>query len=673
MKDYPAEDAPIRVDVATRTTPAGLRVALLTLTNGSERRPATFGPVGLANLEEALDNVRQSADYAAVLITGTGRTFCAGANLDTLSNPPSLDAAVGLARQGHRVFAQLSTLGIPTIAGINGTALGGGLELALHCTHRIALESAAPIGLPEIGLGLIPGWGGATVLPQLIGWESAIRVIVDNAIVGTTLDARAALSLGIVDHVVGDVTADGLEFIDAIAEFSRQPAPAPSAPPRELVDTAVARYASRPGNPIAALDELARVFAVVGNGSNDTSFAAEDAALSRLMMTAEFRRRLYAFRITSAANKVPAGTPDVAPRPIGRVGVVGAGLMASQIALAFAETLNVPVVISDVSQERLDGALARIDQWLSARVSKGSLTVSDRDLIVARVHPTLSLDDFADCDLVIEAVFEDLSVKHEVLTQLEQVVREDAILASNTSSLSIDSMASFVARADRVAGIHFFNPVSAMKLVEVARGTSESDTTLATAVDVARRLRKTPVIVADAPGFVVNRLLSTFLGEALRAVENGVSVDVVTKSLAPLRLPMSPFALIDLIGRTVTLKMMQSLYDSAPERFFVGDALTELSAVNDSSAIAERLVELGFSSRQTDVTTVHDTIVDALAREVKVMMDESVVAHVSDVDLCMINGAGWPSAIGGLTPYLDACGASSRATGALFHPTTPFD
>jgi 3-hydroxyacyl-CoA dehydrogenase len=171
----------------------------------------------------------------------------------------------------------------------------------------------------------------------------------------------------------------------------------------------------------------------------------------------------------------------------------------------------------------------------------------------------------------------------------------------------------------------------------------------------------------------VNRLLSTFLGEALRAVENGVSVDVVTKSLAPLRLPMSPFALIDLIGRTVTLKMMQSLYDSAPERFFVGDALTELSAVNDSSAIAERLVELDFPHRQTDVASVHDTIVDALAREVKVMMDESVVAHVSDVDLCMINGAGWPAAIGGLTPYLDACGASSRATGALFHPTTPFD
>lgn len=673
MSDYPAEDAPVRVDVSTHTSPAGLRVALLTLTNDSERRPATLGPVGLANLEEALDTIRQSADYAAVIITGTGRTFCAGANLDSLSNPPSLDAALGLARQGHRVFARLSTLGIPSIAGINGTALGGGLELALHCTHRIALESAAPIGLPEIGLGLIPGWGGATILPHLIGWESALRVIVDNAIVGTTLTAREALSLGIVDRVVGDIAADGLEFLDELAEFSRQLATPPSAPPRELIDAAVTRYASRPGNPIEALNELRRVFAVVGEGSTADSFAAEDAALSTLMMTAEFRRRLYAFRITSAANKIPAGTPEVPPLPIGRVGVVGAGLMASQIALAFAETLEVPVVISDVSQDRLDGATARIDQWLSARMSKRTLTASTKDDILARVHPTLSLADFADCDLVIEAVFEDLSVKQEVLTQLEQVVTGDAILASNTSSLSIDSMATFVTRSDRVAGIHFFNPVSAMKLVEVARGTSESDTTLATAVDVARRLGKTPVLVADAPGFVVNRLLSTFLGEALRAVESGVSVDLVTQSLAPLRLPMSPFALIDLIGRTVTLKMMQSLYERAPERFFVGDALAQLSAVNDSSAIAERLTELGFSPRPTDASTVHDTIVDALAREVNVMVDESVVAQVSDIDLCMINGAGWPAAIGGLTPYLDGCGASARATGGYFHPTTLFD
>lgn len=672
MIEYPAEDHPVRVDVSSHTSPAGSRVAVLTLTNGSDRRPATLGPVGLSNLDDAIESIRQAADHDAVIVTGDGRTFCAGANLDSLSNPPSIEAAGELAREGHRVFATLASLGIPTIAGINGTALGGGLELALHCTHRIALDTASPLGLPEVGLGLIPGWGGTTLLPALIGWDNALRVMVDNAITGTTLNAAAAVSLGIVDHLVAEILTGGLDFVDSLASFRRSPAPVSTTSSGELVDTTAGRYAGRPGNPTAALEQLARVLTVVGHGSTADSFAAEDAALSTLMMTPEFPRRLYAFRITSAATKTPAGTPDVPTLPIARVGVVGAGLMASQIALVFAENLQVPVVISDVSQDRLDAAVARIDQWLATREAKGTLSALGRETIRERILPTLSLSDFSDCDLVIEAVFEDLAVKQEVFTQLEGIVRTTAILASNTSSLSIAAMAAFVTNSDRVVGIHFFNPISAMTLVEIARGTFESDTALATAVDVGRRLRKTPVLVADTPGFVVNRLLSTFLGESLRAVESGIDVDVVTNALLALRLPMSPFALIDLIGRVVTLKMMQSLVDSAPERFFVGDALVELAKSNDGSPIADRLVERGLTTRVSDGTAVHDTITDALAREVRIMLDESVVADVADIDVCMINGAGWPAAIGGLTPYLDACGASIRATGALFHPTIDF-
>jgi len=671
MSDYPAEDFPVRVDVSSLTSPAGLRVAFLTLTNGSDRRPAALGPLGLSNLENALGTVREAGDYDAVIITGTGRTFCAGANLDSLSTPPSQDAAQALARQGHQVFSQLSDLEIPTLAGINGTALGGGLELALHCTHRIALESAKPLGLPEVGLGLIPGWGGTTLLPPLIGWEKALRVIVDNAITGITLSAPEAHSLGIVDLLVSDITVDGLEFLDTITRFSRPPSADTSESPRDIVSSAVARYAGRPGNPITALTELARVFAVVDNGSTAESFAAEESALSTLMMSAEFRRRLYAFRTTSTATTIPAGTPDVLPRPVTRVGVVGAGLMASQIATTFAEKLDVPVIISDVSQEKLDAAMVRLDQWLSARVAKGSLTGSAREHILSRVQPTLSITAFADCDLVIEAVFEDMTVKRDVLTQLERIVRDDAILATNTSSLSIDTMASFITKPDRVAGIHFFNPIASMKLVEIARGAHESDSTLATAVDVARRLGKTPVLVADTPGFVVNRLLSTFLGESLRAVEHGVDVDVVTMALSPLRLPMSPFSLIDLIGRTVTLTMMQSLHNSAPDRFYVGHSLPLLST-REVSSFADQLTELGVTTTQSDEATVHDAVVDALAREVRIMLDESVVANAREIDLCMINGAGWPAASGGITPYLDACGASMRVTGALFHPSQRF-
>lgn len=672
MIDYPAEDFPTDFEVSILTSPAGATVALIRMTNGSERRPTTLGPVGLANLDRALDTVASNGELSAAIIKGHGRTFCAGADLDILSSPPSLDGALALAHEGHRVLSRLSMLGIPTIAGINGTALGGGLELALHCTHRIALETAGPLGLPEIGLGLIPGWGGATLLPRLIGWENALRIIVDNAISGTTLAAHEALSCGLVDSLVVDVNAGGLEFVDALSGFTRAVPTATGGNPRDTVETALDRFRGRTANPIDALTRLEAVFTVGEASAIEDGFAAEDSALSMLMMTAEFRRRLYAFRVTSVAGKTPAGAPDVEPRQITQVGVFGAGLMASQIALSFAEGLDVPVVMTDVTQERLDVAIERIDGWLSTRMSKGVLTDKKRNAIRERIEPTLNIDGFAGCDLVIEAVFEDLEVKREVFTRLENVVAKDAILASNTSSLSIDTMSTFVQHGERVAGIHFFNPISAMKLVEVVRGTAVSDEALSTAIDVVRRLRKTPVLVADRPGFVVNRLLSTFLGETLRLVETGASPAMITDALSPMRLPLSPFALIDLIGLTVTLKMMQSLQVYAPDRFYIGEALPKAIDSVSGRPIADDITDWYTTSHSTDTTDIHNTVVHALAREVRIMMDEKVVHSINDIDVCLINGAGWPNAIGGLTPYLDGCGASVRVTGELFHPESNY-
>ena len=672
MIDYPAEEFPTDFEVSILTSPAGATTALIRMSNGSERRPATLGPVGLSNLDRALDEVAMNGEVSAVILTGHGRTFCAGADLDMLSSPPSVDAAQALSRDGHRVLSRLSTLGIPTVAGINGTALGGGLELALHCTHRIAVDTAAPIGLPEIGLGLIPGWGGATLLPRLLGWESALEIIVDNAVSGKTLSAPEAVSCGLVDSLVTDVVAGGLEFVDALSGFTRTPTTPISGAVPDLIASTLNRYRNRGGNPIDALAHLDQVFTIAQSSEIANGFVAEDYALSTLMLSTEFRRRLYAFRAIGAAVRLPAGTPDVKPRPITKVGVVGAGLMASQIALAFAEGLDVPVVVTDVTQDRLNGALERIDGWLATRVTRASLSDAKRKAIRERIVPTLNFEDFSSCDLVIEAVFEDLEVKRDVLTRLEGVVGLDVILASNTSSLSIDTMSTFVTHGERVAGIHFFNPVAALKLVEVVRGDTVSNETLSTAIDVVRRLRKTPVLVADRPGFVVNRLLSTFLGEALRLVETGVSPSAITEAISPLRLPMSPFALIDLIGYTVTLKMMQSLYNYAPERFYVGEVLTRAIESESGRPIEDVITNGHGTGRSISTSDIHNTITDALAREVRIMMDERVVGSVTDIDVCLITGAGWPNAIGGLTPYLDGCGASARATGQLFHPGENF-
>jgi len=673
MIDYPEEDFPAFAELTEAFSPGGKRVGVLRLTNHDDRRPTTLGPLGLARLGEVLDEVAsQSDNFAALIVTGSARTFCAGANLDTLANPRHFGDALQLAQEGHRVLSKLATLGIPSIAAINGTALGGGLELALHCTHRVAQDGQISLGLPEVGLGLIPGWGGATLLPQLIGIESALRVMVDNAIAGKTLTPHVALELGIVDSVAPNALDGALASVDSLTTFERidQLVTPSDAGPR--IDATIDRYLGRTGNPIAALTHLRRVLHHSLASTQNESFEAEDAALADLMTSSEFRRRLYAFRITSAAHKSPRGTPPVPSRDIDSVGVVGAGLMASQIALAFAESRDRRVVITDVSQDKLDAARGRISDWLSARVAKGTLTSDIQEDILSRISTTLTIADFADCDLVIEAVFEDLAVKKDVLTAVGAVVPADCIIASNTSSLSIGTMASFVPHPERVAGIHFFNPVASMKLVEVVRNAAQSDETLATAVSIAQTLGKTPVIVSDQPGFVVNRLLSAFLGESLRLLESGVSVNEISVALEPLRLPMTPFALIDLIGRTVSLSMLESLYVSAPDRFFIGDALPVVTATPSSNSVGDDLAELIQKSHALTSSEIHNTVVDAVAREVRVMLDADLVTGVTDIDLCMINGAGWPSAIGGITPYLDACGASERATGGRFHPTTDF-
>ncbi|MEY4312703.1 MAG: hypothetical protein RLZZ319_212 [Actinomycetota bacterium] len=670
MIDVPAEDFPIDVRITRVTSPGGKNVAILVLDNGDERRPETLGPVGLDRLDAAI-TAAADADTDALIVTGSGRTFCAGANLDMLSSPRHFGDALQVAQEGHRVMRRLGELGIPTVAALNGTALGGGFELALHCTHRVAQSGKAPLGLPEVGLGLIPGWGGATLLPRIVGMSAALTVMIDNALAGKFLDSASALALGAVDAVDDDAVTGALALIDGYDGTTR-PNALDGANTTDALDAVFARALGRSGNPIDALTHLRRILDHSTSLTVTELFEAEDAALADLTMTAEFRRRLYAFRVTSAASKPPTGTPNVEPRTVGRVGVVGAGLMASQIAQVFAERLAVPVHITDIDQSRLDAAVERVGSALDVRVAKGSLAADTRREILDRIHTTLDVADFAECDLVIEAVFEDLAVKKDVLSALDDVVSADAILASNTSSLSVDAMAGFLGDPTRMAGIHFFNPVGVMKLVEVVRAPRMSDDALATAIDVTRKLGKTPVIVADEAGFVVNRLLSVFLGEALRLVESGVTPTAISDALAPLRLPMSPFALIDLIGRTVTLKMMQSLERFAPDRFFVGNSLVDLTANPANPMIAADLDARGGAVRELPDTEIHNFIVDALAREVRIMLDTEVVASAREIDLCMMNGAGWPAAIGGITPYLDGCGASERATGALLHPDADF-
>jgi 3-hydroxyacyl-CoA dehydrogenase/enoyl-CoA hydratase/carnithine racemase len=645
-------------------------LALITLDNGHDHtRPSTFGPGGLASLDAALDQAL-AADVAGIAITGKPFVFAVGADLSGVPRISSRDDALEIARQGHRVFARLRDAAVPTFAFVNGAALGGGLELALHAQHR-TISGGAFVAFPEVFLGLVPGWGGTQLLPDLIGIDAAVSVIVENALSQNRMTSgpRAA-KLGIADAVFepADFLERSLEWAAGVltgaVAVDRRPVD------RGAWDDAITRarqvVAARTRNASPAAVRAVDLLELARHASFADGTAAEDEALADLIMTPELRASLYAFDLTQKRAKRPAGAPDKAlARPVTKVGVVGAGLMASQLALLLLRKLQVPVVLTDVDQARVDRGVGWVHGELDKLAGKGRLSPDALNRLTGLVSGSLEKSAFADADLVVEAVFEELSVKKQVFAEVEAVVSAQCVLATNTSALSITEMAADLQHPERVVGMHFFNPVAVLPLLEVVRAGSTDDTTLATAFAVGRQLGKSCVLVADAPAFVVNRLLTRFLGEVTAAVDAGTPVDVAERALDPLGLPMTPFELLSLVGPAVALHVAERMHEAFPDRFGVGTGLRRMVELGKTTVFSEPGVvdpELAdaFTSTGTGPTAeeLRASAERAMAEEITLMLDEGVVQAVEDVDLAMLLGAGWPFWLGGISPYL-------RRTGAL--------
>ncbi len=413
--------------------------------------------------------------------------------------------------------------------------------------------------------------------------------------------------------------------------------------------------------------------------TRDEGFAAEDEGLADLLLSEELRAGLYAFDLTQKRARKAAGAPDaVLARPVAKVGVVGAGLMAAQIALLFARRLGVPVVLTDLDQARLDAGVGHVRAEVAKLRDRGRISADAAARLTALVTGSLTKDAFADADFVIEAVFEDMSVKQQVFAEVEAVVRPDCVLATNTSSLSVTEMASGLAHPSRVAGFHFFNPVAMMPLVEVVRADATDDATVATALAVSKALKKNCVLVKDAPAFVVNRLLTRFLGEIIGCVDEGTPLEVAEHAPDPLGLPMSPFFLLQLVGPAVALHVGETLAAAYPDRYRVSPKLRALVAAGKTAVyrpdftVDESVAALlaggdSADSRPSTAGEVRERALEALAEEIRLMLDEGVVAAPEDIDLCMILGAGWPFHLGGITPYLDRAGITEKVTGTRFH------
>ncbi|MFB6397786.1 3-hydroxyacyl-CoA dehydrogenase NAD-binding domain-containing protein [Polymorphospora lycopeni] len=653
--------------------------ALITLDNGHDHtKPNSFGPAGLASLDEAI-TAALAADPAFIAVTGKPYIFCVGADITGVPLIQNREQAVELGRLGHRIFARLRDCAVPTFAFVNGAAMGGGLELALHCHYRTVSGGAAALALPEVGIGLVPGWGGTQLLPNLIGIAGAAQVILQNPLTQKTLRPAQARELGIADELF-----EPADFLERSLEWAAGVVRGTVTVQRPEVDREMwdgvlffAKHTldEKLHGAVPAANKALELLALAKETDFAAGTAAEDEALADLIMGEELRSSLYSFDLVQRRAKRPAGAPDPAlAREVTKVGIVGAGLMASQLALLFLRRLQVPVVLTDLDQARVDKGVAYVHAQVDKLVGKGRLPEGTAAKLRGLVSGSVDKSVFADADFVIEAVFENLEIKKQVWAELEKIVSPEAILATNTSSLSVTAMAADLEHPQRVVGVHFFNPVSVMPLVEIVRAERTDDVALATAFAVGKKLRKSCVLVKDAPSFVVNRLLTRFLGETFAAVDAGTPLDVANTALDPLGLPMRPLTLLTMVGPAVALHVAETLHAAFPDRFAVspnlarivraGKPLTDRDGDIDPEVAA--LLEVG--SAPLTAQEVRQRALDALAQEVRLMLDEGVVAQPQDIDLCMILGAGWPFHLGGVTPYLDRTGTSESVTGTRFLP-----
>ena len=668
-------------------TPFGFKgsLALITLDNGLDHtRPNTLGPQSLLALDAAITDAAARTP-AAIAIIGKPFIFAAGADLSGLAFLNTREQAVAIGKLGHDVFRRLDEIDIPTFAFVNGLALGGGLEIALHCNYR-TLATTAFTALPEVFLGLVPGWGGATILPKFIGPERAVQVIIGNSLNNNTMmKAKDALALGVVDAVYepADFLEKSVSFaariLNGAQKIERKDYSADPAWDAALSAgraTALKKYG---GAEMASPTKALELIKAAKTNSRGAGFDAEDQALADLTMSDPLRASLYAFNVIQKKRKKVEGAPKPAlARKVARVGVVGAGLMASQLALLLLRNLKCPVVMTDIDQARADKGVAWVKAELTKLVEKKRMSAESAARLALLISGSADQSVFAGCDFVIEAIFEELTLKQELFKKLEKIVGPECVLATNTSSLSVQAMSEGLEHPERVVGFHFFNPVAVMPLLEIARTTHTDDATTATAVSIGKELKKTMIICKDAPGFVVNRLLTRFMGEITDAVDEGTDPQVADNAMRSIGFPMSPFELLGLVGPGVAVHVAETLHANLGPRYrisptmqaMVKEGVKTFYLKNDDGTFSANPAALALVHKGDAPSTAEQVrlrALKALAEEARMMLDEGVVSSPAEIDLCMLMGAGWPMHLGGILPYLDREGISDSVCGQRFH------
>jgi 3-hydroxyacyl-CoA dehydrogenase/enoyl-CoA hydratase/carnithine racemase len=656
------------------------RLAILTMDNGEDHtKPNTFGEQALASLSEALDTLEAESDVKGLMLTGKPFIFAVGADLTSFTGMNTEEAREG-GRRGHEAFARLQELPFPTLAAINGACMGGGLEIALHCDARTLSTGAQALAFPEVFLSIFPAWGGTQLAPRIVGAKHAIETIVGNALNNNkVMSPKEAFERGFADRFIDSATFldDSFAFLERLV--SGEESVERDIDPSEGLDEALANARAMADGktngatraPYVALDLIE--FAARG-GNLDEGRQREQDGLAELLPARQAQASVYAFELTQQRAKKQPWKPDARPRRIRKAAIIGSGLMGSQLGLLHLQRLEVPLVMKDIDERVLERAREHIEGELDKRVSKGRLHPGKAAFLKQLVTYTTSYEDVAGADWVLEAVLERMDLKQGIFADLEAVLDPGSVLATNTSSLSIAEMASKLEHPERVVGFHFFNPVAVLPLVEVIKPDGVSDEAMATAFDVAKQLKKTAVQCADAPAFIVNRLMLRFNGEATKALRAGNDFQEIDRAIQRLGLPMGPFVLFGLVGLKVAYHTAETLAAAFPDRYEIDENFrlmgeSDLPAVYDWSKGGEVYPEIRDHLVVDEDATpwteeqIQRAALDGVADEARRMLDEGVVADARDIDTAMLLGAGYPFFNGGICKYLDQAGISQELFG----------
>ncbi|MGP4843036.1 3-hydroxyacyl-CoA dehydrogenase NAD-binding domain-containing protein [Marinobacter sp. 1Y8] len=638
-----------------------------------------------------LDGLKQGqadTDAKALLLVCDGRTFVAGADITEFGKPPQ---SPGL----PEVVAEYESSEKTIVAAIHGTALGGGLELALGCHYRVALESAK-VGLPEVKLGLLPGAGGTQRLPRLTGAKKALEMITT----GDFASAQDALANGIVDAVEAgnDVKAVGLAYAEKVVAEGKEPRRVRDVEDKVAADKGSEIFSQfRAGlekkarglfSPFKCVDAVEAAFTL----PFDDGMKRERELFMECMESPQRGGLIHSFFSERQVSKVPGLPKDTPVRDVNSVGIIGAGTMGGGIAMNFAN-VGIPVLLLELKQEALDKGLAIIRRNYESSAKKGRITSAQVEERMALIKPTLAYEDFSDVDLVIEAVFENMGVKKEIFGTLDKICKQGAILASNTSTLDIDEIASATTRPEDVVGMHFFSPANVMKLLENVCGSKTSNEVKASVMALGKRIKKVSVLVGNCYGFVGNRMLHQRGAEAIKLVNEGASPQQVDKVLTDLGFPMGQFAMSDLAGIDVGYRIREerrkagedipaSWMDKLAEQGRLGQKTQAGTYLYEEGSrkpvvdpavdklIAEFRKEQGITPRDITDQEILERCMYVMINEGAKILEEGIAARALDIDIVWIYGYGFPAYRGGPMFWADQVGIESiYNTVRKFHDT----